>query len=219
MYIIGLIDDEESQLSKIRRKIKTNAKKEEQYDFKSYLISDKASDVVSDVFEEVIDDIKNMKLSSLIVDYKIIVKTYKIKGTEIFKKIKEEVPKFPVIILTEVVEESTEPDFVDADKVYKKKDFYKIEGEYSKEKVFNIFDSMRKYVGQRDKLQLTIDDLKQQLAKGSLRHEEVVGNILALESQLDDFVPTEQSQIDKVFDEQKAKEIVALIEKANALIE
>ena len=201
MYIIGLIDDEESQLSKIRRTIKTNAKKEEQYDFKSYLISDKASDVVSDVFEEVIDDIK------------------KIKGTEIFKKIKEEVPKFPVIILTEVVEESTEPDFVDADKVYKKKDFYKIEGEYSKEKVFNIFDSMRKYVGQRDKLQLTIDDLKQQLAKGSLRHEEVVGNILALESQLDDFVPTEQSQIDKVFDEQKAKEIVALIEKANALIE
>ena len=108
MYIIGLIDDEESQLSKIRRTIKTNAKKEEQYDFKSYLISDKASDVVSDVFEEVIDDIKNMKLSSLIVDYKIIVKTYKIKGTEIFKKIKEEVPKFPVIILTEVVEESTE---------------------------------------------------------------------------------------------------------------
>lgn len=219
MYIIGLIDDEESQLSKIRRTIKTNAKEGEQYDFKSYLIPDKASDVVSDVFEEVINDIKDLKLSSLIVDYKIIVKTYKIKGTDIFKRIKEEVPKFPVIILTEVVEESTEPDFVDADEVYKKKDFYKIEGEYSKEKVFNIFDSMRKYVGQRDKLQVTIDDLKQKLAKGSLRHEEVVGNILELESQLDDFVPTEQSQIDKVFDEQKAKEIVALIEKANALLE
>ncbi len=90
MYIIGLIDDEESQLSKIRRTIKTNAKKDEQYDFKSYLISDKASDVISDVFEEVINDIKNLKLSSLIVDYKIIVKTYKIKGTEIFKKIKQE---------------------------------------------------------------------------------------------------------------------------------
>ena len=46
MYIIGLIDDEESQLSKIRRTIKTNAKEGEQYDFKSYLIPDKASDVV-----------------------------------------------------------------------------------------------------------------------------------------------------------------------------
>lgn len=218
MYTIGLIDDEESQLKTIRRTIKTNARVDEKYDFKAYLISDNATDFVEKVFEEVINDIKELRLSSLIVDYKIIVKTSKIKGTDIFKKIKEEVPKFPVIILTEVVEESTEPEFIDADKVYKKKDFYKIESEYSKEKVFNIFDSMRKYIGQRDKLQLTIDDLKQKLTEGSLG-QEAIGNILALESQLDDFVPTDQSLIDKVFDQKKAKEIVALIEKANGLLE
>lgn len=218
MYIIGLIDDEESQLKKIRRTIKTNAKVNEQYDFKSYLISDNASDVVSEVFEQVISDIKDSKLASLIVDYKIIVKTSKIKGTDIFKRIKEEVPKFPIIILTEVVEESTEPEFIDADKVYKKKDFYKIESDYSKEKVFNIFDSMRKYNEQRDKLQLTIEDLKQKLTNGS-RGRDVIGDILSLESQLNDFVPTDQSQIDKIFDESKVKEIVALIEKANDLLE
>lgn len=218
MYIIGLIDDEETQLKKIRRTIKTNAKANEKYDFKSYLISDNASDVISEVFEQVISDIRESKLSSLIVDYKIIVKTTKIRGTDIFKRIKDEVPKFPIIILTEVVEESTEPEFIDADKVYKKKDFYMIESEYSKEKVFNIFDSMRKYHNQRDKLQLTIEDLKQKLTDGS-RGREVIGDILSLESQLDDFVPTEQSQIDKVFDENKAKEIVALIEKANDLLE
>ncbi len=68
-------------------------------------------------------------------------------------------------------------------------------------------------------MQLTIDDLKQKLTKGSSEREAVVSDILALESQLDDFVPTEQSQIDKVFDERKAKEIVSLIEKANALLE
>lgn len=218
MYIIGLIDDEETQLKKIRRTIKTNAKANEKYDFKSYLISDNASDVISEVFVQVISDIRESKLSSLIVDYKIIVKTTKIRGTDIFKRIKDEVPKFPIIILTEVVEESTEPEFIDADKVYKKKDFYMIESEYSKEKVFNIFDSMRKYHDQRDKLQLTIEDLKQKLTDGS-RGREVIGDILSLESQLDDFVPTEQSQIDKVFDENKAKEIVALIEKANDLLE
>ena len=89
MYIIGLIDDEETQLKKIRRTIKTNAKTNEQYDFKSYLISDNASDVISEVFEQVINDIRNSKLSSLIVDYKIIVKTSKIKGTDIFKRIKD----------------------------------------------------------------------------------------------------------------------------------
>ena len=121
-------------------------------------------------------------------------------------------------MLTEVVEESTEPNFVDADKVYKKKDFYKIESEYSKEKVFNIFDSMRKYVEQRDELQLTIDDFKNKLTKGIMGRE-AIGNILVLESQLSDFVPTEQSQIDKVFNENKAKEIVTLIEKANDLLE
>lgn len=218
MHIIGLIDDEETQLKKIRRTIKTNAKTNEQYDFKSYLISDNVSDVVSDVFEQVISDIRDLKLSSLIVDYKIIVKTSKIKGTDIFKRIKEEVPKFPIIILTEVVEESTEPDFIDADKVYKKKDFYKLESEYSKEKVFNIFDSMRKYNDQRDKLQLTIEDLKRKLTDGSKKRD-VIPEILSLESQLDNFVPTEQSQIDKVFDENKAKEIVTLIEKANKLLE
>ena len=218
MYIIGLIDDEETQLKKIRRTIKTNAITNEQYDFKSYLISDNASDVVSEVFEHVISDIRDSKLSSLIVDYKIIVRTSKIKGTDIFKRIKEEVPKFPIIILTEVVEESTEPDFIDADKVYKKKDFYKLESEYSKEKVFNIFDSMRKYKDQKDKLQLTIEDLKRKLTDGS-RGRDAIGDILSLERQLDDFVPTEQSQIDKVFDENKAKEIVSLIEKANDLLE
>lgn len=218
MQIIGLIDDEETQLKKIRRTIKTNAKTDEQYDFKSYLISDNASDVVADVFEQVMSDIRESKLSSLIVDYKIIVKTSRIKGTDIFKRIKEEVPKFPIIILTEVVEESTEPEFIDADKVYKKKDFYKLESEYSKEKVFNIFDSMRKYNEQRDKLQLTIDDLKQKLTTGS-GGREVIGDILALESQLDNFVPTDQTQIDKIFDKSKVKEIVALIEKANDLLE
>ena len=236
MHIIGLIDDEETQLKMIRRTIKTNAKISEQYDFKSYLISDNDSDVVPELFEQVISDISaisdistisaisdksdiiDLKLSALIVDYKIMVKTSKIKGTDIFKRIKEEVPKFPIIILTEVVEESTEPDFIDADKVYKKKDFYKLESEYSKEKVFNIFDSMRKYNDQRDKLQLAIEDLKRKLTDGSKKRD-VIPEILSLESQLDDFVPTEQSQIDKVFDENKAKEIVALIEKANDLLE
>lgn len=218
MYIIGLIDDEESQLKTIRRTIKTNANINEQYDFKSYLISDGVDDFVETVLGEVIEDIKQLKITSLIVDYKIIVKTSRIKGTDIFKRIKEEVPKFPVIILTEVVEESTEPEFVDADKVYKKKDFYKIESEYSKEKVFNIFDSMRKYIGQRDKLELTIDELKRKLTDGSAGRE-IIGSILSLESQLDDFVPTDQSQIDKIFDEDKVKEVVALIEKANELLE
>ena len=121
-------------------------------------------------------------------------------------------------MLTEVVSESTGPEFIDADKVYKKKEFYKLESEYSKEKVFNIFDSMRKYSAQRDKLELNIEDLKHKLIEGSMGRE-AISSILALESQLDDFVPIENSQIDKIFDESKVREIVGLIEKANDLLE
>lgn len=218
MYKIGLIDDEEDQLRKIRRTIKENAKTEESYDFKSYLIPDNTQSVVEDVFTEVMKDIKDSKLSALIIDYKIIVKSIKIKGTDIFQKIKEEVPKFPVIMLTEIVEESIAPVFIDADKVYKKKEFFKIEEDYSKEKVYNIFDSMRKYVKQRDKIELSIRDLQKKLIDGSVG-KEAISSILALESKLDEFIPTDQTQIDKIFDKERMKGIVGLIEKANKLLE
>lgn len=218
MYIIGLIDDEEAQLRAIRRTIKTNAPTDIHYEFKPYLVPDNAENLVEIMFVDIMNDIIEQKISSLIVDFKIMVKTSKIKGTDIFEKIKNEVPKFPIIILTEVVEESRQPTFIDADKVYRKNDFFRIEGEYSKEKVSNIFDSMRKYVEQRDGIELTIQDLKQKLADGSIGRE-AISSILSLESQLDDFVPTDQTQIDKIFDEGKAKEIINLIEQANKLLE
>lgn len=47
------------------------------------------------------------------------------------------------------MEDSIKPEFVDADKVYKKRDFFKLEEEYSKEKVTHIFDSMKKYVNRK----------------------------------------------------------------------
>ena len=47
----------------------------------------------------------------------------------------------------------------------------------------------------------------------------VIPNILTLESKLNDFVPVDQTQIDKVFDVNKAKEIVKLIERANEILE
>ncbi|AEY65603.1 hypothetical protein [Clostridium sp. BNL1100] len=218
MYIIGLVDDEDSQIKAIRRTIKTNAPQQEEYDFKSYSLSEESGKLVDEVFNNVMSDIVNLKISCLIIDYKIMVKTTKIKGTEIFGKIKETVPKFPIIILTEVVEESIEPDFVDADKVYKKREFFKLDEEYSKEKVSNIFDSMKKYVNKRDSLQLTLESLKDKMVKGSAV-EDNIREVLKVESELDDFLPTEQTQIDKVFDEKKAKKIVELIEKANSMLE
>lgn len=217
MYIIGLIDDEERQLKTMRRTIKTNAPRSLEYDFKSYSLSKESGRLVDEVFRDVMQDIVNEEISCLIIDYKIMVKTTKIKGTDIFKKIKEVVPKFPIIILTDVVEESIEPNFIDADKVYKKREFFKLDEEYSKEKVYNIFDSMRKYVSQRDSLKLTLTDLKEKMVKGNGTGK--IKDVLKLESEIAEFLPSDQTQIDKVFDEDKAKKIVELIEKANNMLE
>ena len=219
MYVIGLIDDEESQLSKMRRVIKTNEPIEVQpYIFKSYSLSQNAGDVVAVVSDQVMQDILSSKLSALIIDYKIMIKTTKVKGTDIFRRVREEVPKFPVIILTEVVEESLKPVFIDADKVYKKKDFYKLESEYSKEKVANIFDSMKKYTEQKDKLQLTMRELKQKLVDSDNKNA-VIEEIMVNEKELNNFIPTDQSQIEKVFDTNKIKKVITLIEQANKLLE
>lgn len=217
MYSIGLIDDEESQLKAMRRTIKTNAPRSVEYDFKSYSLSQESGKLVEEVFQNVMRDIINEEIACLIIDYKIMVKTTKVKGTDIFRKIKEVVPKFPIILLTEVVEESIEPDFVDADKVYKKREFFKLEEEYSKDKVYNIFDSMRKYVAQRDSLKLTLISLKDRLVKGN--ETDKLKEVLKVENEIANFLPIDQTQIDRIFDEDKAKRIVALIEKANNLLE
>lgn len=218
MFTIGLIDDEVSQLQWMRRVIKTNAPIGFRYEFKSYKLPENDSDVVKYITEQVMNDISAGKLSSLIIDYKLVIKTLKIKGTDIYNMIKEEVPKFPLIMLTEVVEESLKPAFIDADKVYKKRDFYKLESEYSKEKVSNIFDSMSKYLVQRDKLQVTLTELKSSLSSEGT-NEEIISKIMDCERQLDEFTPTDLTQIDKIFDVKKIKKVVELIEKANKLLE
>lgn len=218
MFTIGLIDDEESQRATIRRTIKINAPPKENFQFKSYSLSEESGKLVEDVFQNVMADIGNGEIACLIIDYKIMVKTIKIKGTEIFRKIKEVVPKFPIIILTDVVEESIEPDYIDADKVYMKREFFKIEDDYSKGKVNNIFDSMRKYVEKRDSLILTLSELKKNMiSKNTIEHS--ISQVLKVETELDDFCPIEQTQFDKIFDEDKAKRIIRLIEDANKLLE
>lgn len=218
MYTIGIIDDEIDQISQIRRTIKTNAPKDIKYAFKAYCIDNTRSDLINSILVDVIKDIEEQRINSLIIDYKIMIKTTKIKGTDIFKAIKDKVSKFPIIILTEIVEESVTPIFIDADKIYRKRDFYLIEDEYSKEKVSNIFDSMSKYTQQKDKLQVCIEELKTKISSNN-DNSEIISSILQLESELDDFIPIEMTQIEKLFDENKIKKVVNLIEKANRLIE
>ena len=215
MYIIGLIDDEESEQRKIRRTIKTNSTCAEKFEFKTYVIPNEKESAIDRLSVEIINDIENKKITSLIIDYKIMVEAFKVKGTEILKRINENVIKFPVVILTERVDESVQVEYVDADKVYEKRRFFKLDEEYSKEKVNNIFDSMCKYVKQRDSLILEIERLKEKLSDGG---RDVIPEILKLEEKLEDFIPIGYTTWDKICDMDKFQGVIDKIEEANRLM-
>ena len=218
-YVIGLIEDEESELKKIRRTIKTNFQKPEiTYDFISYPIPDNPIDVIDNVFNNVFNDIESEKIMSLIIDYKIMVKRTTIKGTEILKQLKERVSQFPVIILTEMVSESIKPLFVDSDKVYEKNLFFKLEEEYSKKKVENIFDSMYKYVKQKDEMTVELNRLKENLSNENTDRN-TIKSIIEIEKKLDNFIPTNLTTFDLIFDNNKAKKIIDLIDEVKKLVE
>lgn len=125
-YMIGIIDDEETAISKIRGVIKENKPKDVEVDFKIYLLENEEGVSITKLSKDILNDIKYGEIITLIIDQKIMGNTGEIEGTEIFKNIKEKVDKFPMIMLTNVAEECIENIFVDPDKVYKKVIFLRL---------------------------------------------------------------------------------------------
>lgn len=152
-YMIGIIDDEETAISKIRGVIKENKPKDVEVDFKIYLLEDEEGVSITELSKHILNDIKYGEIITLIIDQKIMGNTGEIEGTEIFKNIKEKVDKFPMIMLTNVAEECIENIFVDPDKVYKKSDFFAIDEEKSKEQVNKIFINAKKYIQNRKQIE------------------------------------------------------------------
>ncbi len=216
MFVIGLIDDEEPEQRKIRRTIKTIANNGVEFDFKTYAIPADKKTAIDELTAEVLSDISDKKITALIVDYKLMFEAFKVEGTEILKKINDAVYQFPVIVLTERVEDSVKAEYVDADKVYAKRKFFKLEDEYSIQKVSNIFDSMRKYVQQRDRLLLSLEELKRKLSNGD---RSVIPSILIKEGQLRKFIPMDITMWDMAYDLNEMHQVVELLEEANKLME
>ena len=218
-YTIGLIDEEPNQLITIGRTIKIHMEgTPHEIDFISYELEGRSETLVKDICQEVLNDILIGAISSLLVDYKIILKTAAmVEGTDIYKMIIERVPKFPVVILTQVPEECYMKDFVDADKIYRKKDFFKVDDQYSIEKTKNIFSNMDKYIRQRAEMDASLEDkLEKYISEGF--SPELFQEILEYEQKLDAFYPSGQPQTSKALRLDELKKAVALLDQANRLI-
>lgn len=219
-YIIGIIDEDIEDIQDIQRTIIVNKPEkiaDEQIDFNSYNIPANVSGLTNDIAKDVIKDIVNDKIQVLIVDYKIIVSTALVEGTEIFHLISETVPKFPIIILTNVPEDCYKKEFVDADKVYSKGQFFKLSENYSKEKTLNIFRNMDNYISQRAKLSTKLSNYLLKLETQGYS-EQTLKDIIETEKMLDNFFPQQQSTVEKDLNVTELKNAVELLREANDLL-
>lgn len=215
IYTIGLVDDNEDQLSDIRAAIKANKLQDLEINFKSYSIPQNSENAIEILLKEILDDIKNGGIHSLIIDFKIVIATKNIQGSELFNLVKKSLSSFPVVILTERPEESKKPDFIDADKVYIKREFLKIKEAYSKEKITNILDSMVKYVNQKDSLLVKLEEQQSKTNTSSNN----IQKIIEIENQLAKFIPMGLTQADIQINSTKIAELTTLINNLNHLLE
>lgn len=216
-YKIGLIDEDPADIDFIKRTILINKPKEitdEQLFFWEVPLP---IDSFDSVFKEIVEAIKNERIQILIVDYKIVVRAKTLEGTEVFKRISDILPKFPLIMLSNLPNDCYSKEYVDADKVYSKKEFFKIDGDYSKEKVANIFRNMDKYYSQRAKLST---QLQEQL--GRLEREgysaDSLQTVVEIEKALDSFTPQNQNTVEKALDLTELKQAVEILKDAQELI-
>lgn len=218
-YYIGVIDEDQDEILDLQRTVLVNRPedvREEWIHFVEYPLSDDVATLSQKLSEMVIGDIAGGRIHSLIVDYRIIVESTCIEGTEIFKNISSAVPKFPTIILTNVPQACYQP-YVDADKVYAKRAFFKIEGEYSKEKTLNIFRNIENYKKQRAQLTATLTEQLLKLEDQGYTPE-VYQQIIGLEKTLDDYLPQEQTIVEKEMDMSALRDAVELLQEADRLL-
>lgn len=217
---IGIIDEDNDERSDIQRTIIINRPKdipEDYIDFKEYVLPQNTDKLVEEVARSVIEDIISGLIHILIVDYRIIVEKICVEGTEIFEIITSLVPKFPTIILTNVPEDCYTKSYVDADKVYAKSEFFKVDENYSKEKTLNIFRNIENYKNQRARFTSTLTEQLYKLETQGYTPD-IYQAIIDIENALDDYTPQGQTFIEKELNLSDLKVAVDLLQEASRLL-
>lgn len=220
-YVIGLVDEDEADIEAIMRTIyrnKPDEVSEDQIGFKEYPLNGNIAELSSSLSSVVIKDLTAKAINSIIIDYQIIVSKDKIEGTDISKIVTENVPKFPVVILSNMPEECYKKAFVDADKVYSKRNFFKLEDAYSKEKTLNLFRNMDKYDANRAELSVKLREELAVLERDGY-NESSIKLITSIERQLGEYFPQEQTEVEKALDPSDLYKAVELIERAKLMLE
>lgn len=214
MYTIGLIDDVGSEVDNIRSTIYLTWKNTQglpnEVEFKLYELAP-VPGFKGELQKVLLYDVENNAIQSLIVDYKLDSLREVIEGKDIVKFMHDEVPSFPVVILTNAPQLSKQEDVIDPDKVYAKEDFFLFGSEPSKEMTFKIYRNIERYSGRRKELEASLaqalDQLHSQQSQQSAVNPSAADTEVALlaeiskiEDELGNYSPIYQTMAAENFD-------------------
>lgn len=219
---IGIVDDDKGHVTDIQRVFLRYTKvedKEVSVSFKSFYTNEDSN--YEALLESIMFAIKEQTVDCLIIDYKLIFTRETNKGADIINAVRDVLPEFPCIILTGRGDECAKELRVDPDKIYVKEDFLAITQDKSTELVKKIISNVFIVYRKKQDLISQIDEIKQKIRNdiANANTNELVEQIIDLESKLSKYCFVGQSEIDKIYDSSSLEKIVSLIEKANQLLE
>lgn len=210
---IGIVEDKESELDNIKRIFYSYYK--ENCDFQDYIIDEYGEK--EELVNKILDDIQNTRIDVLVVDYLISREGFKIVGNEVYESVKKHIQNFPVIILTQYVDDSQRSEIIDPDKVYRKSIFFDINTQESKDSLKNIDISIRNFQKQKEEIEQKIL-YEQQKIKYREIDPSVLINLSELELNLNKYIVSDSAtELDKLFDTSQLECAVKLIKDLGEL--
>jgi len=219
---IGIVDDDKGHVTDIQRVFERYSKVGDtslSFSYESFY-KDENSDYDT-LLNSIMESIKAQAIDCLIIDYKLVFTHETNNGADIINTVRNILPEFPCIILTGRGDECSKEFRVDPDKIYVKEDFLAITQDVSTLLVKKIIANVIITQKRKQELIAQIDTLKKQVKsdEDDINVNELIEQIIKLESRLDKYCMVGQSEIDKLYDSTSLEKIVSLIEKANDLLE
>lgn len=213
MINIGIVEDKGSELDNIKRCFYGYYRGD--CGFQDYIIDEYGEK--EELVNKILDDILNTRIDVLVVDYLISREGFKIVGNEVYESVKRHIQNFPVIILTQYVDDSQRSEIIDPDKVYRKSIFFDINTQESKDSLKNIDISIRNFQRQKEKIEQKIL-YEQQKIKDREIDPSVLINLSELELNLNKYIVSDSAtELDKLFDTSQLECAVKLIKDLGEL--
>ena len=212
IFSIGMVEDDKAEASAIMLSLNENSGRLNENSFKLYEL-EKSSNLRKKLFQEIRQDIIGNKVQCVMIDYKLDTLKEVLTGIEVVEYLHEEVPEFPVIILTNVPDRGKKNDSADPDKVYPKQTFMRPNDPKTREMVYHIERNMERYAKKRAELELKQEQLLAKAAGNDDAEDEVYGELLDVERELSKYVPIEMNTVDEIYDmKEMNKALAALLE-------